>query len=224
MTGQGIFVSVDGPGGSGKSTIAELVATQLRAHRLAVYITAEPSATPLGAMIRASTDIYAGMALACLVAGDRHHHLVTEIRPQRDAGAIVICDRYVPSSLVLQRIDGIDWNTIRQLNAGTDQPDLAVILTADPAVLRARMADRGGAHSRFERLPGSARTESRLYDDTLSRLTAQGWPICGIDTTARRPADVAAIVTDRILSLTADRSSHGNQRPIPADVQHRQSL
>jgi dTMP kinase len=221
MTGQGIFVSVDGPGGSGKSTIAELVATQLRAHRLAVYITAEPSATPLGAMIRASTDVYSGMALACLVAGDRHHHLATEIRPQRDGGAVVISDRYVPSSLVLQRIDGVSWDTICQLNAGTDRPDLAVILTADPAVLTARMAGRGGTHSRFERLPGAAQTESRLYDDTVARLSSEGWPVCQIDTTTRTPDDVAAIVTDRILSLTADRSTHGNHRPVPADIQHR---
>ena len=71
-------------------------------------------------MIRASTDIYRGMALACLVAGDRHHHLATEIRPHQQAGDVVICDRYLPSSLVLQRMDDVGWDTIWQLNSGAE--------------------------------------------------------------------------------------------------------
>jgi dTMP kinase len=221
VTGHGIFVSVDGPGGAGKSTAAALIATRLVAHGLRVHATAEPSATPLGEMIRASTDGYLGMSLACLVAGDRHHHLAAEIRPQRDSDAVVVCDRYLPSSLVLQRIDGVGWDTICQLNAGADRPDLAVILMADPAVLTARMSERGGTHSRFERLPGAAQTESHLYEDTIARLLAEGWPVCRIDTTAHTPDDVAAIVTDRIVSLTADRSTHGNHRPVTPDVQHR---
>jgi dTMP kinase len=91
MTGQqGLLVSIDGPGGSGKSTVAAIVAACLADHRLAVHWTREPSPTPLGQLIRAGTDEYAGMALACLVAGDRHHHLAAEIRPALAAGQIVI--------------------------------------------------------------------------------------------------------------------------------------
>jgi dTMP kinase len=161
------------------------------------------------------------MALACLVAGDRHHHLATDIRPQRQAGAIVICDRYLPSSLVLQRIDGVDWDTIWQLNTGAEPPDLAVILNAAPAVLAARLTRRGGTHSRFERLPDGSAAESALYQDTTARLTALGWPVCSIDSTASTPGDVAAIVTQRILTLHADRSAHGHQRPVLPDIQHR---
>lgn len=162
-------------------------------------------------MIRASTDIYRGMALACLVAGDRHHHLATELRPQRQAGAIVICDRYLPSSLVLQRMDDVDWDTIWQLNTGAEPPDLAVVLNAAPAALTRRLASRGGTHSRFERRPDGPATEAALYQDTTARLTALGWPVCGIDTTGRTPGDVAAIVIDRILPLHADRSADGGQ-------------
>lgn len=108
MSARGIFVSLDGPGGAGKSTVAALIREQLAARGLGVHMTVEPSRTSLGDMIRASTDTYRGMALACLVAGDRHHHLATEIRPQLRAGTIVISDRYPPSSLVLQRMDGVD--------------------------------------------------------------------------------------------------------------------
>ena len=204
MTGeQGLFISIDGPGGSGKSTVAALVTTRLVGHGFAVRQTREPSPTPLGQLIRAGTDEYAEMALACLVAGDRHHHLATEIRPGVAAGQIIICDRYLPSSLVLQRMDGISWDVILQLNQGADQPDLAVILSGSPTVIAARLAARG-RHSRFERQPGSSQTESGLYADTAARLAEAGWPVCAIDTTTRNADQVAMIVTDRILALHAD--------------------
>jgi dTMP kinase len=204
MTGQpGLFISIDGPGGSGKSTVAALVVARLVGHGLAVHETREPSPTPLGQLIRASTDDYAGMALACLVAGDRHHHLATEIRPALAAGQIIICDRYLPASLVLQRMDGISWDVILQLNQGADLPALAVILNGSPAVIAARLAARG-RHSRFERQPGSSQTESVLYTDTAARLAQAGWPVWTIDITTRSADQAAMIVTDRILALHAD--------------------
>src|ERR1700722_1254315 len=206
MTGRGLFVSLDGPGGTGKTTTAAIVRDQLAARGLAAHLTAEPSPTPLGRLIRASTDTYHGMSLACLVAGDRHHHLAAEIRPGVAAGAGVLSDRYLPASLVLQRMDGLDWDTIWQLNAPVEVPDLAVILNADPEILASRLAGRG-AHSRFERQADGPATESRLYHDTAAPLTAVGWPVCPIDTSASAPEEVAAIVTDRIFTVLADRSA-----------------
>lgn len=210
MSARGIFVSMDGPGGVGKSTTARLVGEQLNARGRRVWATAEPSRTPLGELIRASTDTYRGMALACLVAGDRHHHLATEILPRLQAGFTVISDRYVPSSLVLQRMDDVDQETIWQLNKGAEPPELAVILNATPAVLSGRLARRGGTHSRFERQSDGPATESALYQDTAAGLTALGWPVCSIDVTDRTPGEVAAIVTDRVLTLHAERSAHGD--------------
>jgi dTMP kinase len=198
----GILVSIDGPGGSGKSTVVAITAEMLTGHGVAVHETTEPSRTPLGKLIRAGTDEYAGMALACLVAGDRHHHLAAEVRPALAAGQVVLCDRYVPSSLVLQRMDGIGWDVIRQLNDGADRPGLAVILNAAPDVIAARLNARGW-HSRFERQPGSSRTESRLYHDTAERLAREGWPVCVVDVTTRSAREAAMIVSERILALRA---------------------
>lgn len=223
MTGpSGLLVSIDGPGGSGKSTVADVVVSQLTSRGLPVHPTIEPSPTPLGQLIREGTDEYAGMALACLVAGDRFHHLAAEIRPSLAVGQMVICDRYLPSSLVLQRMDGISWDVIIQLNEGTDQPSLAVILNGSPPVIAARLAARG-RHSRFERQPGSSRAESDLYHDTAARLADVGWPVCTIDVTTHSAEEAAMIVTSRILALHADanRSSHEPVRLVPADVQHR---
>jgi dTMP kinase len=209
VSARGLFVSLDGPGGTGKTTTAALVRDQLNARGLQVRLTAEPSPTPLGQLIRASTDTYHGMALACLVAGDRHHHLAAEIRPRLESGAVVLSDRYLPASLVLQRMDGVDWDTIWQLNTPVVVPDLAIILNADPQILVSRLAARG-AHSRFERLADGPAIESGLYHDTAARLASVGWPVCALDTTASAPDEVAAIVTDRILTLPADRSADGS--------------
>ena len=100
-------------------------------------------------------------------------------------------------------MDGISWDVIIQLNQGADQPALAVILNGSPAVIAARLAARG-AHSRFERQPGSSQTESDLYTDTAARLAQAGWPVCTIDITTRSADQAAMIVTDRILALHAD--------------------
>ncbi len=223
MTGkEGLLVSFDGPGGCGKSTIAALVARQLTDQGMPVHQTTQPSPTPLGQLIRSGTDTYRGMALACLVAGDRHHQLAAEIRPSIARGEIVLCDRYLPSSFVLQRMDDLSWDVISCLNEGVIRPDLAIILNASPPVIAARLASRGG-HSRFERQPGSSLAESSLYHDTAARLAGAGWPVCVVDVTTRGADDTAKIVASHIHSLRADpnRSSHEPCRPFPADVQHR---
>jgi dTMP kinase len=199
-----MLVSIDGPGGSGKSTVAGIAAELLAGRGFTVHWTAEPSPTPLGKLIREGTYEYAGMALACLVAGDRHHHLAAEIRPALAAGHVVLCDRYVPSSLVLQRMDGIGWDVVRMLNDGADRPGLAVILNGAPELIAARLAARG-RHSRFERQPGSSQEESRLYRDTARRLEREGWPVCAIDITTRTAREAAMLVTDRITATYAGR-------------------
>lgn len=85
---------------------------------------------------------YRGMAMACLVAADRYHHLATAIRPALTRGTVVICDRYVASSLVLQRLDDIPLETVWVINRLTDRPALPVILAGDPAASRAARRHR----------------------------------------------------------------------------------
>jgi dTMP kinase len=202
MTGhRGLFVTIDGLGGAGKSTTIRHLHHQLTSQGCTVHTTTEPSRDRLGEIARHGTDNYFGHALACLVAADRYHHLATEIRPQLAAGRIVLCDRYVASSYVLQRMDGVPIDFVEALNAAADIPDLAVVLTA-PDVTARRIHERG-AHSRFEAGPTTSRTEAELYADTIHRLTRRNYPILAIDTTKSATEQVVDMIAQQIAQLVA---------------------
>jgi dTMP kinase len=200
----GLLVSIDGPGGVGKSTLTGQLAAQLARRGIPTHATTEPSPSPLGDFARHAPDRFHGLVLACLVAADRYHHLDTEIQPHLAAGQVVITDRYVPTSLVLQRVDGVDLDFIWQLNRHAPRPDLAVILRADPAVLTARLAARG-AHTRFERTPGASEVESHLYQEAADQLQAAGWPLLLVDTTQTPPPELATTVATHVLTLQEGR-------------------
>jgi dTMP kinase len=193
-------VAVDGPDGVGKTTTIGTLARQLVAHDLPVHRTTEPSRTPLGNFIRRAQETYRGLALACLVAADRYHHVTTEIRPRLAAGQLVLCDRYVASSLVLQRMDGVDHDFVWQLNRHAPSPDLTVVLLAEPVELARRLGDRG-TRSRFERQANSPAIQSRLYREAADWLAARGSHVLTIDSTATPPEQVARTILASVLAL-----------------------
>lgn len=202
----GLFVTVDGPGGVGKTTVLDLAADLLEAQSIPVHRTTQPSRTELGDHIRHGTRTYRGMALACLVAGDRHHQLTTEITPTLNAGKVVLCDRYFPSSLVLQRLDGLSPDIVWQLNTGVRVPDTAVLLSGDPELIAQRLRERG-RHSRFEEQPGSSALEVSLYHRAAAALADAGWPLLVLDATTGPPATIAQTIARHVLDLHLERST-----------------
>jgi dTMP kinase len=199
MTRQpGRLVTLDGPGGVGKSTTLGVLAEVMRGRGAEVHTTIEPSTSALGRFTRANADHIRGRALACLVAADRYDHIRTEIQPRLDAGDVVICDRYLASTLVVQRLDGVPEPFLLALNAGIVLPDLAVILTADPPTIAKRLADRGGPHHRFERDPGIPAREVELYGQAARTLGGMGVPVLTVDTTGTTPSDAAALIAAEI--------------------------
>ncbi|MEV0675872.1 dTMP kinase [Actinosynnema sp. NPDC050436] len=202
----GSLITLDGPGGVGKSTAARLVAETLTAAGVPVHATAQPSRAPLGELARHGTDTYQGMALACLCAADRHHQLATEILPALQDGRVVVCDRYVASSLVLQGLDGLSPQVVWQLNHGVYRPDLSVVLTGDPVVIDARLRTRGG-HSRFERAEDNSGLETDLYVHAVADLRQRGWPVASLDATADPPSPIAATIVALIHQLLTGKSA-----------------
>ncbi|GCD44587.1 dTMP kinase [Streptomyces paromomycinus] len=174
----------------------------LRRRCATVHTTTEPSHSALGRFTRAHADRIRGRALACLVAADRYHHLHTEIQPHLAAGDIVVCDRYLASTLVLQRLDDVPEPFLLALNTDIRLPDLAVLLTAPPEVIATRLARRG-AHHRFEEDSDTPGREIALYRDaarTLERLSVQ---VLILDTSTLTPTETAA----RIAATMASRDT-----------------
>ncbi|MEU0469702.1 dTMP kinase [Amycolatopsis sp. NPDC006131] len=197
---QDLFVAIDGPAGTGKTTLTRALTERLTRDGYRAHATTQPSRAQLGEIARHGTDTYRGYELACLVAADRYHQLRTEIRPQLHAGRIVLCDRYVASSYVLQTMDDVPPAFIHTLNAVADRPDLTIILTADPAVAAARIRRRG-AHSRFHTDITSSRTEAALYRDAITFLKAHGQAVLTLDTTHTSTDQLVEAITQKLTPL-----------------------
>src|SRR3989344_9370222 len=148
-----MFITIDGPHGVGKTTLVGDLRHELAmvGHRLNVVTTKEPTQWSIGKLLRGISS-YSGKALACIAAADRHWHIEQEIRPALARGNLVISDRYVESSLVLQRLDGCSLDYIWNLHEGILVPDLSIILLARPWVLAKRLKERGKRQllNRFE--------------------------------------------------------------------------
>jgi len=145
----GAFIAFEGGEGAGKSTQEALLAEWLTGQGRDVLRTREPGGTPAGEAIRAILlgNEYAGLddrAEALLFAASRGEHVMRVIQPALDAGAVVVCDRYVDSSIAYQGIGRELGDEVREVNLWATrglQPDLTVVLDIDPAVGLSRVQD-----------------------------------------------------------------------------------
>ncbi|MBI4314775.1 MAG: dTMP kinase [Chloroflexi bacterium] len=137
----GIFITFEGPEGSGKSTQCRLLAEHLQSLGRPVWLTREPGGTEISQQVRhilmdlKNKSMYP--ATEFLLFSAARAQLVREvIRPHLDKGEIVICDRYRDSSLAYQGYGhGLPLDTIRAVSAfATDAlaPDLTLLLDIDP--------------------------------------------------------------------------------------------
>jgi dTMP kinase len=132
MTKKGVFIVIEGLDGSGKTTQAKLLVEKLKN---AVFTT-EPSTGKIGAFIRESC-LYEDKRLpteaeALLFAADRIEHCQKEVKPALDVGKIVVCDRYIYSSLAYQGSAGLSLDWIKTINARALQPDFCVFIDVPP--------------------------------------------------------------------------------------------
>ena len=139
---RGRFVVLEGGDGSGKSTQAKVLAAWLREQDATVVETFEPGAGPTGAVLRDvllhGPEPLAPAAEALLMAADRAQHVATEIEPALARGAWVVCDRYVPSSLVYQGVvRGLGVDVVERLSLVATAglvPDVVLLLDVSDAI------------------------------------------------------------------------------------------
>jgi dTMP kinase len=159
---RGRLITIEGVEGAGKSTQVETLRAWLAERDVSVVRTAEPDGTSLGARVRGvlgEVDRVAPLTEALLFAAARAEHVERVIRPALARGEVVLCDRYVDSTVAYQGYGrGLPLDTVAQLNrlaAGDVLPDLTLVLDLDVAEGLRRVRARQGALAAcdpFERL------------------------------------------------------------------------
>ena len=206
MAAGGLWITLEGGDGAGKTTQASLLERWLRDEGRTVVRTREPGGTEVGVLIRDIVLHHRGdvapRAEALLYAADRAHHVATLVRPALARGEIVIQDRYLDSSVAYQGAGRVlDAAQIRDLSLWATEdalPDLTVLLDLDPASARARLdAD----DKPFDRLESEqADFHARVRKAFLELAAAEPERFLVLDATL--PADdLAAAVRARVVAL-----------------------
>lgn len=148
-----MFVTIEGPEGSGKSSVTKEVVALLEKEGYEVVLTREPGGTPIAEQIRnvildKENTKMDPMTEALLYAASRRQHLVEKVWPLSKAGKIIISDRFLDSSLAYQGgARGLGIDRILELNQyATDgyYPELTLLFDVDPRIGLARIAANKG--------------------------------------------------------------------------------
>ena len=200
---RGLWVTLEGGDGSGKTTQATLLEQWLQADGRRVVRTREPGGTDVGTLIRDIVLHHRGdiapRAEALLYAADRAHHVETLVRPALERGDVVIQDRYLDSSVAYQGagrvLDGTEIRDLSLWATGGALPDVTVLLDLDPAVARTRL---DAADKPFDRLEAEqAVFHERVRTAFLSLAAAEPGRFLVLDAAA--PVDeLAAAIRARV--------------------------
>lgn len=199
----GLFITLEGGDGVGKSTQAALLEEWLTAQGRTVVRTREPGGTEFGVEVREIVLHHRGdiapRAEALLYAADRAHHVATLVRPALERGDIVLQDRYIDSSVAYQGAGRVlDAQQIRDLSLWAAEgllPDLTILLDLDEDAARARL---DGARTRYDRLEAERSDfHARVREAYLGLAAAEPERFLVVD--ASRPVDdIAAEIRERL--------------------------
>lgn len=149
---QGVFITIEGVEGSGKSTQLLHLSERLRRLGLPLVVTKEPGGTALGREIRrlllerhGSGEVWCAEAELLLFYADRAQHLETVIRPALAAGKVVLVDRFEDSTRAYQGASGVAESSLDRLSELVLRglkPHLTVMLDMDPEVSLQRVEVR----------------------------------------------------------------------------------
>jgi dTMP kinase len=159
-----MFIVIEGVDGTGQSTLAQALVERLGTDR--VVLTREPTAdSSWGRQLRqsAAEGRLSREEEIEYFHRDRLHHLETLIRPALASGKIVICDRYVDSTLAYQAASPEEADRLyERMKAELLEPDIVFVLDCPVDLALKRIGDGRDGHSRFERKE-TLETASRIY-------------------------------------------------------------
>jgi dTMP kinase len=203
----GLFITLEGGDGTGKSTQSALLGEWFTAQGREVVFTREPGGTDLGNQLREivlhSRGHIAPRAEALLYAADRAHHIATVVRPALERGAVVIQDRYLDSSVAYQGAGRVlDPDEVRHVSMWATEglvPDVTIVLDLDPAIGRDRL---DAANKQFDRLEAEALDfHTRVRDAYLAMAAAEPERFLVVDATLDRD-----VIRDAIVARLGERS------------------
>lgn len=171
---QGVFITLEGGEGSGKSTVIQYMKEKLEEQGYEVIVTREPGGVEVAEDIRKVIFDHKMNPLteALLFTAARKEHLEHTVIPAIQTGKIVLCDRFVHSSYVYQGvIGGVGLEQVRRLNelvVGEWMPDFTFFLDVDPEVGLKRISDNGRSTNRMDHLPLETHEQIRsTYQEVL---------------------------------------------------------
>jgi dTMP kinase len=202
----GLFITLEGGDGSGKSTQAALLAEWLQGEGRTVVRTREPGGTEVGVAIREIVLHHRGevspRAEALLYAADRAQHIATLVRPALERGEVVIQDRYLDSSVAYQGAGRVlGGPEVRELSLWAAEgllPDLTLLLDLDETAARGRLDADEKVFDRLEAEKGEfhARVRAAFLD------LADAEPDRFLVLDASLPvAELAALIRARVAAL-----------------------
>jgi dTMP kinase len=212
-----MFICFEGIDGSGKSTQVLQLARGLENSGVPVEVVADPGTTRIGNAIRSillENNEPISSAAQMLLFSAARAELATYIRQRLEAGSVVICDRWLLSTLVYQGVlNGIpaeDILSVFRISADL-YPDICFLLDISPAAAKKRM---GKPRDRYERRSMQARKKMRdaylsLAQKNYARLTYVIDASSPVETTARRVSKVVNTIRDmRLLGISTSPRGH----------------
>ncbi|MCS5713665.1 dTMP kinase [Herbiconiux sp. CPCC 205716] len=202
----GVFITLEGGDGSGKTTQSTLLEEWLSAQGRTVVRTREPGGTDFGTEVREivlhSRGFITPRAEALLYAADRAQHIATKVRPALERGEVVVQDRYLDSSVAYQGAGRVlDAEEVRDLSLWAVEgllPDLTILLDLDETAARARL---DGADKPFDRLEAEkGEFHARVRAAFLALAEREPDRFLVVDASAD-PETIAASIRNRVATL-----------------------
>ena len=146
---RGLFITMEGPDGSGKSTQIQYLKAYFEANNIPCLFTREPGGTMIGEKLRniildKENAEMCDMAEALLYAASRAQHVEELIKPALAEGKVVVCDRFIDSSIAYQGYGRFLGDAVRVINeyaVSGCMPDVTFLMELDPSIGKSRIRE-----------------------------------------------------------------------------------